>query len=137
MPVTTTALPNDGAVLDTLLSILGPRPAAVLDLGGGTGVYAVPLARNGHRVQVLDQSNDALWALARRAQAEGVGDRVQAEVADLDDNALIEGLREARKAFAPLVPARYFDRMIAGVEANPGIRTPWQMKNRPPPQPKT
>lgn len=85
MPVTTTALPNDGAVLDTLLSILGPRPAAVLDLGGGTGVYAVPLARNGHRVQVLDQSNDALWALARRAQAEGVGDRVQAEVADLDD----------------------------------------------------
>ena len=54
------------------------------------------------------------------------------EVSDLDDNALIAGLAEARKAFAAFVPGRFFDRMIAGIRANPGVRKPWMMKNRPP-----
>lgn len=39
----------------------------ILDLGGGTGGVAVPLAALGHEVTVVDPSADALAALTRRA----------------------------------------------------------------------
>lgn len=84
MTAPTTALPNDDAVLEVLRHAVGERTVSVLDLGGGTGVYAVPIARHGHRVLVLDHSNDALATLARRAQAEGVGELVDGRAADLD-----------------------------------------------------
>jgi SAM-dependent methyltransferase len=42
------------------------RPLDIVDVGGGTGGYAVPLARAGHRVTVVDASPDALAALTRR-----------------------------------------------------------------------
>lgn len=48
----------------------------VLDTGGGTGNFAVPVARLGHRVTVVDPSPDALFALERRAAEAGVTDRV-------------------------------------------------------------
>lgn len=47
-------------------------PVAVLDLGGGTGTLAVPLAQQGHHVTVVDPSADALAALARRAREGGI-----------------------------------------------------------------
>lgn len=62
----------------------GYPAGTVLDLGGGTGVIAVPLARAGHRVTVIDQSPDALATLVRRAAAAGVADRVTGVVRDLD-----------------------------------------------------
>lgn len=49
----------------------------VLDTGGGTGHFAVPVARLGHRVTVVDPSPDALFALERRAAEAGVSDRVR------------------------------------------------------------
>jgi SAM-dependent methyltransferase len=52
------------------------RPLDVLDLGGGTGGVAVPLAEAGHRVTVVDPSPDALAALARRAREAGITDQV-------------------------------------------------------------
>ena len=55
----------------------------VVDLGGGTGGFAVPLARLGHRVIVVDPSPDALAALERRAADEGVSDQVRALQGDL------------------------------------------------------
>jgi 2-polyprenyl-3-methyl-5-hydroxy-6-metoxy-1,4-benzoquinol methylase len=42
------------------------RPLDIVDVGGGTGGFAVPLARAGHRVTVVDASPDALAALTRR-----------------------------------------------------------------------
>lgn len=50
------------------------RPLVVLDLGGGTGGLAVPLALEGHRVHVLDPSPDALASLQRRAHEQGLSD---------------------------------------------------------------
>jgi S-adenosylmethionine-dependent methyltransferase len=44
----------------------------VLDIGGGTGGFAVRVAGLGHRVTVVDPSPDALAALARRAREDGV-----------------------------------------------------------------
>ncbi len=49
----------------------------VLDAGGGTGNFAVPVGRLGHRVTVVDPSPDALFALERRAAESEVADRVR------------------------------------------------------------
>jgi S-adenosylmethionine-dependent methyltransferase len=59
-------------------------PLTVLDAGGGTGGFAVPLAEAGHRVTVVDASPDALAALTRRAAEAGVADRVRALQGDAD-----------------------------------------------------
>ena len=56
-------------VLSAVLSEADPdgRGLDVVDAGGGTGGFAVPLARAGHRVTVVDPSPDSLAALVRRA----------------------------------------------------------------------
>jgi SAM-dependent methyltransferase len=56
----------------------------VVDVGGGTGGFAVPLAEAGHRVTVVDASPDALAALTRRAAEAGVAGRVEAIQGDGD-----------------------------------------------------
>ena len=43
------------------------RPPRVLDVGGGSGAWAVPLARWGCAVTVVDNSPNALAALRRFA----------------------------------------------------------------------
>lgn len=48
-------------------------PVHVLDAGGGTGGFAVPLAALGHRVTVVDPSPDSLASLGRRAAEEAPG----------------------------------------------------------------
>jgi len=60
------------------------RDLTVLDVGGGTGGFAVPLAQSGHRVTVVDASPDALAALTRRAADAGVAERVRAVQGDGD-----------------------------------------------------
>ncbi len=56
----------------------------ILDAGGGTGGFAVPLACLGHRVTVVDPSPDSLAAAQRRAAEQGVPlMAVQGDVADL------------------------------------------------------
>jgi len=80
-------------VWDALDAFVAERTAAtgrlvldVVDVGGGTGGFAVPLARLGHRVTVVDPSPDALAALQRRAGEAGVEVRaVQGDAAGLLD----------------------------------------------------
>ena len=60
------------------------RELTVLDVGGGTGGFAVPLAQSGHRVTVVDASPDALAALTRRAADASVAERVRAVQGDGD-----------------------------------------------------
>ncbi|WP_344350477.1 methyltransferase [Catellatospora coxensis] len=60
------------------------RPLSVVDVGGGTGGFAVPLAEAGHTVTVVDPSPDALAALLRQAADAGVADRVRALQGDAD-----------------------------------------------------
>ncbi|MCL2781022.1 MAG: class I SAM-dependent methyltransferase [Actinomycetia bacterium] len=61
----------------------GRRPL-VLDCGGGSGSYAVPLARAGAEVTLIDISADALATLRRRAAEAGVADRVRAVQGDVE-----------------------------------------------------
>lgn len=60
------------------------RRLSVVDVGGGTGGFAVPLAEAGHTVTVVDPSPDALASLLRRATDAGVAERVRALQGDAD-----------------------------------------------------
>jgi S-adenosylmethionine-dependent methyltransferase len=69
-----------------LEQLLGGEPVRILDIGGGTGGFAVRLAGLGHQVTVVDPSPDALAALARRARETGVEvEGVQGDLAGLPD----------------------------------------------------
>jgi S-adenosylmethionine-dependent methyltransferase len=109
-----TRAPHEQTVRDRLLwRLLGDalglvsRPGSiplVLDCGGGTGRYAVPLAQRGAEVTVVDISADALATLRRRAEEAGVADHIHAVQGDIEtldvaggrfDLALVHGLLEA------------------------------------------
>jgi SAM-dependent methyltransferase len=84
-------------VWDAVRAVLERRTAdhggaRVLDIGGGTGGFAVRLAGLGHQVTVVDPSPDALAALGRRAAEEGVADRVVGLQGDLAELADLTGL---------------------------------------------
>ncbi len=66
-------------------------PARVVDLGGGTGGFAVRLAADGHDVTVVDPSPDALAALDRRAAEADVAGRVRGVQGDASDLADLVG----------------------------------------------
>ncbi|WP_344950614.1 class I SAM-dependent methyltransferase [Terrabacter ginsenosidimutans] len=82
-----------GRIADECGARLG-RPLEVLDLGGGTGGVAVPLAEAGHHVTVVDPSPDALASLGRRASEAGIVDRITAVQGDGDTlGAVLAGRR--------------------------------------------
>lgn len=74
-------------VLDAELAAVRRRNSAaprVLDVGGGSGVLAVPLAVAGCEVTVVEPSPNALATLWRRAAEAGVSDRVHGVQGDSD-----------------------------------------------------
>jgi SAM-dependent methyltransferase len=108
--------------------------ATVLDCGGGTGRFAVPLAQIGAIVTVVDVSADALAILRRRAVEAGVADRVnpvQGDVeslgdivgADAFDLALAHGILEVVEpptaAFAGIVATVRPGALLSVLVANP------------------
>ncbi len=58
--------------LRALRQFLPPPPAAILDVGGGPGRYAIALAAAGYRVTLTDLSEANLALAAEKAQAAGV-----------------------------------------------------------------
>jgi SAM-dependent methyltransferase len=72
---------RDTVVWEALQPHLQGDPLDVVDIGGGTGGFAVRVAKQGHRVTVIDPSPDALAALDRRAREEGAA--VSAQQGDL------------------------------------------------------
>jgi SAM-dependent methyltransferase len=78
-------------VADVLTEVIAARAAQagrpgldIVDVGAGTGGFAVSLASGGHRVTVVDPSPDALAAARWRAAEAGVSlTHVQGEAADL------------------------------------------------------
>ncbi|MBB5955699.1 SAM-dependent methyltransferase [Saccharothrix tamanrassetensis] len=95
----------------------GGEPPRVLDVGGGSGVWAVPLAVAGCTVTVVEPSPNALATLHRRATEAGVTDRITAvqgdtDVLDADASAdlvlghgLLEVVDDAKVALAALARA--------------------------------
>jgi S-adenosylmethionine-dependent methyltransferase len=78
-------------VWDVLARVIAERAAQtghtaldIVDVGAGTGGFAVSIARRGHRVTVVDPSPDALTAARWRAAEAGVTlTDIQGEAADL------------------------------------------------------
>lgn len=70
-----------GRALDALVA---GDPLRVIDVGGGSGTRAVPLAVSGCQVTVVDPSMDALATLRRRASEADVADRVRGVQADTE-----------------------------------------------------
>lgn len=70
---------------DALTAVSEPgRAPTVLDCGGGSGAYAVPLAVASAEVTVVDISADALATLRRRAEEAGVSASVHAVNGDVE-----------------------------------------------------
>jgi SAM-dependent methyltransferase len=87
----TSAAPRAAVVWSVLLAEVERRTGSAdghqltaLDVGGGSGVFAVPLAEMGLQVTVVDVSADALATLQRRAAEAGVAARVTAVQGDAD-----------------------------------------------------
>lgn len=72
---------RDAIMWEALQPHLQGDPLDVVDIGGGTGGFAVRVAKLGHRVTVVDPSPDALAALDRRAREAGA--EVSAHQGDL------------------------------------------------------
>ncbi len=86
---------------DALDAVTTPGEApALLDCGGGSGTYSVPLAVAGADVTVVDISADALATLSHRAAEAGVASRVHPLQGDVE-------------ALGELVYGRTFDLVLA------------------------
>ena len=71
------------ALREVLETQYADRPAAVVDIGGGTGGLAVRVAELGPRGVVVDPRPAALATLSRRADESGVADLVTGRQGDL------------------------------------------------------
>lgn len=70
-------------VLERVRATAPPPPAAVLDVGGGSGAIAIPLAADGYRVTVADPSRGMLDVAAANAAEAGV--EIRLEQIGIDD----------------------------------------------------
>lgn len=75
-------------VWDTIAPLISDG-TRVLDVGGGTGGFAVGVAERGAAVTVVDPSPNALAALGQRANEAGVADRVNGVQGDVSSLASV------------------------------------------------
>lgn len=80
---------EEARTLDILSRFLPPPPATILDVGGGAGVYAIPLALRGYAVHLVDllelhveQAKDAAKAAGAALKSATVGDAREVEFPD-------------------------------------------------------
>jgi SAM-dependent methyltransferase len=112
-------------VLQTVVSALarqtGRAALDIVDAGGGTGGFAVPLAGLGHHVTVVDPSPDSLAAAQRRAAEQNVPLRaIQGDAADL---ALVAGKQSADLVLCHSV-LEYVDSPAAAMAAIAAVLRP-------------
>jgi len=126
-----------GSLLADALTSLAPATGelpSVLDCGGGSGTFAVPLAAAGARVTVIDISSDALATLSRRADEGGVGERVEAIQGDVESlseiisgrefdlvlaHGIFEAVDEPSSVFAAMAKVVRPDGLLSLLVANP------------------
>ncbi|MDP9094140.1 MAG: methyltransferase domain-containing protein [Actinomycetota bacterium] len=110
-------------LVDTLASITidGASPS-VLDCGGGSGSFAVPLAQVGALVTVVDISVDALATLHRRAGEAGMAERVRPVQGDVESlaEAVAPGSFDLVLAHGILEAVDHVGTAFAGISAAVG-----------------
>lgn len=74
------------SLFDDLHARAGDRMAGrILEIGAGTGLATVPVARRGAVIDVVEPSADMLRVLGERLQAEGLADQVTLRQATFED----------------------------------------------------
>ncbi len=81
---------------ELLRRFLPAAPADVLDVGGAEGVYALPLARDGYRVRLIDPVRRHVEAARAASTAQSATPLVGAQVGDARDLSAI-ALAEAKR----------------------------------------
>ena len=71
--------------LGPYLAQVAPPPATVLDIGGGTGRIAIPLATAGYEVTILEPAAAGMAIAHRKAEAAGVASRLSYVCGDARD----------------------------------------------------
>lgn len=128
-------------VLERLRSALPPPPVRILDVGGGTGAFAIPLAADGHTVTLVDPS--AEWLERARVSATAAGLELAVQQLGLDDladaglgrfeailchtvlmyvDAPVEGLRTLRGLAAPGGLLSLLEKNRDGLALRPALR---------------
>ncbi len=77
-----TEIQND-IVFSTLNEFIGEKRCRILDAGGGTGFYSVPLATRNHDITILDKSSNMLEIAESKAFKLGVANRVRTILGDM------------------------------------------------------
>lgn len=75
---------QNAIVFDTLSTFLVDEKLRILDAGGGTGFYSIPLAAKGHEVVILDISQKMLEAAESKASELGARERVKTVQGDME-----------------------------------------------------
>jgi ubiquinone/menaquinone biosynthesis C-methylase UbiE len=60
-----------------------PEDGVVLDAGGGTGKWAIPIAKKGLKVVIYDISEDMLKIAIKKVEMEGLRERITVKVGDI------------------------------------------------------
>jgi SAM-dependent methyltransferase len=104
---------------------LPPSPADVLDVGGAEGAYALPLARDGYRVRLIDPVPRHVDAARAGSMAQPTAPLLSAEVGDARDLAQVaDGSVDAVLLLGPLYHlTESDDRAIALAEAKRVLRS--------------
>ena len=96
--------PSHRALIRRLRTVVGDRPARILDVGCGTGLLTIQLARNGaQHVHAIDIDEAAVKNTLTNAFRNGVADRVSAAAQDL----------------YPWVPEEKYDLIVASLYQMP------------------
>jgi SAM-dependent methyltransferase len=96
---------------------LPETPSRILDVGGGTGVYALPLARRGHRVRLIDPVPRHVDR-ARALSAASVAPLVSADIGDARKLDVADETVDVVLLFGPLYHlTSKHDRVVALSEA--------------------
>jgi SAM-dependent methyltransferase len=109
--------------LDLLHRLVPPAPAVILDVGGGAGAYAFPLAEKGYAVDLLDPVPLHVEQAKQRAAAIQLGPR-SIEIGDARALKADDGTVDVVLLFGPLYHLidRY-DRLTAIREAHRVLRS--------------
>jgi S-adenosylmethionine-dependent methyltransferase len=75
---------QNAIIFSTLREFLDGKKCRVLDAGGGTGFYSIPLAVQGHEVVILDLSKSMLEMAEAKAKRLGVANRVEILLGDME-----------------------------------------------------
>jgi S-adenosylmethionine-dependent methyltransferase len=107
-------------VLERLRQRLAAPPQRILDAGGGTGAFAIPLAMDGYDVTLLDASPE--WLEAARSEAARSGTALHCVLGSVEDaSELIEPSFDAILCHAVLM---YVDDLEQALHALRSVATP-------------